>query len=254
MPYCTGSQLYYEPGGGRAMTKIAGLAAFLFLLPLVVLPQAKTPMDEVFKKVELLSPWIFKNGRTNGTDPERRRTSCFDLILLEVGCTRQPLGYGARIGNNWDIFQTEGGGRDSRTRMIELGKYNWTDKFNIPEVEPWSELKPGEQRHIMINVSGADGADGRNADGSYPKVKKPKQNVAYADSPLTHQVTSTITMSGKSVRGDGFTPLIEVKLGYMYLVHVVNTRADHYVLIRVEELVRGDRVVLSYFKFGPEIP
>ena len=236
------------------MIKVAALAAFLLLLQVSALPQTKTPMEEVFKKVELRSPWIFRDGKVIGTDAESRRKSCFDLILLELGCRRQPLGYGARIGNNWDIFQTEGGGRDSRTRMIELGKYNWTDKFNIPEVEPWSELKPGEQRHIMINVSGADGADGRNADGSYPKVKKPKQNVAYADSPLTHQVTSTITMSGKSVRGDGFTPLIEVKLGYMYLVHVVNTRADHYVLIRVEELVRGDRVVLSYFKFGPEIP
>ena len=72
----------------------------------------------------------------------------------------------------------------------------------------------------MINASGADGADGRNGDGSYPAPKKPKQNVAYADSPLSRQVTSTITMSGKSVRGDGFTPLLEVKLGYMYLVHV----------------------------------
>ena len=119
------------------MTKIAGLTVFLFLLPLTVLPQAKTPMDEVFKKVELLSPWVTKNGKVVGTDPERRRKSCFDLILLEQGrCNRQPLGYGARIGNNWDVFQTEGGGRDSRTRMIELGKYNWTDKFNIPEVAP----------------------------------------------------------------------------------------------------------------------
>ena len=249
MPYCTGSQLCFEPGGSRAMTKIAGLAAFLFLLPLVVLPQAKTPMDEVFKKVELITPWVFKNGRTAGTDPQRRLRSCFDLIRLEHGCAgAQPLGYGNRLGNNLDIFATDGGGRDSRTRMIELGRYKWTDKFNIPEVEPWSELKPGEQRHIMIR---AEGAPGKNADGSYPK---PKQNVAYADSPLSRQVTSNITMSGKSVRGDGYTPYHEVKLGYMYLVHVVNTRADHYVLIRVEELIRGERVVLSYFKFGPEIP
>ncbi|HJS51770.1 MAG TPA: hypothetical protein VJ781_07700 [Pyrinomonadaceae bacterium] len=238
------------------MGKMTGIAVLLFLFQLSVLPQIKTPAEEVFRRVELISPWVFKDGRPMGSDPERRRKSCFDLVRLEQGCGGpQPLGYGNRIGNNLDIFATDGGGRDSRTRMIELGKYNWTDQFNIPEVEPWSELKPGEQRHIMINVSGADGAPGRNADGSYATVsgqrqtKKAKQNVAYANSPLNRQVTSTITMSGKSVRGDGFTPLHEVKLGYMYLVHVVNLRDDHYVLIRVEELVRGEKVVISYFRF-----
>jgi len=230
------------------MTKVAAFTAFLFLSQLSVLAQTKTPTEEVFKKIELLSPWVRKDERTMRHDPQRRLKSCFDLVRLDHGCGGpQPLGYGNRLGDNWDIFATDGGGRGSRTRMIELGKYTWTDKFNIPEVEPWSELKPGEQRHITIR---ADGAPGRNADGSYPK---PKQNVAYANSPVSRQVTSSITMSGKSVRSDGYTPYHEVKVGHMYLVHVVNTRADHYVLIRVEELLRGDRVVVSYFKFGPEI-
>jgi hypothetical protein len=174
--------------------------------------------------------------------------NCFDLTLLERTCRGgQPLGYGNRIANNWDIFATDGGGRNSRTRMIELGKYNWTDKFNIPEVEPWSELKPGEQRHITIALYGADGKPGRNADGSYPSGPPPRPGNANA--PLSRQVTSTITMSGKSVRGDGYMPFNEVKLGHMYLVHVVNTRVDHYVLIRVDELIRGEKVVFSYFKF-----
>jgi len=242
------------------MRMIAGTAILLFLVQVSVLPQTKASTEEVFKKVELISPWIIKNGRSRGTDPQRRPRSCFDLIRLDLGCWGpQPLGYGNRIGDNWDIFATDGGGRDSRTRMIEVGKYGWKDKFSIPEVEPWSELKPGEQRHIMINVSGRDGAPGRNADGSYATAsgqrptKKAKQSVAYADSPLSRQVTSNITMSGKSVRGDGYSPYNEVKPGYMYLVHVVNLRDDHYVLIRVEELVRGNRVVFSYFKFG-EIP
>ena len=241
------------------MRKMTGIAAFLFLFQVSILAQTKTPTEEVFKKVELLSPWIHKNGKTTGTDPQRRLKSCFDLVRLELGCAGpQPLGYGNRIGDNWDIFATDGGGRDSRTRMIELGKYVWKDKFSIPEIEPWSELKPGEQRHIMINVSGRDGADGapgRNADGSYATAsgqrptKKAEQSVAYADSPLSRQVTSTITMSGKSVRGDAYGPFNEVKLGYMYLVHVVNRRNDHYVLIRIEELVRGEKVIFSYFRF-----
>ena len=237
------------------MGKMTGIAILLFLFQVSIFPQTKTPTEEAFKKVELLSG-VREYGKRIAHDPQRRLKSCFDLIRLDLGCWGpQPLGYGNRIGDNWDIFATDGGGRDSRTRMIELGKYTWTDKFNIPEVEPWSELKPGEQRHIMINVSGRDGAPGRNADGSYAaasgqrSTKKAKQSVSYADSPLSRQVTSNITMSGKSVRGDGFIPFHEVKLGYMYLVHVVNVGNDHYVLIRVEELVRGEKVVFSYFRF-----
>lgn len=231
------------------MRMIARAAILLFLFQVSVLSQAKTPPEEAFKKVELLSPWIHKNGRTVGTDPVRRGKSCFDLIRFEVGCRGpQPLGYGNGIGYNWDIFATDGGGRQSRTRMIELGKYKWTDKFEIPEVEPWSELKPGEQRHITIALYGDDGRPGRNGDGSYPAGPPPKKGNGSA--PLNRQVTSTITMSGKSVRGDGYLPYNEVKLGHMYLVHVVNMQNDHYILIRVEELVRGNRVVFSYFKFG----
>jgi len=227
---------------------MTGIAVLLFLFQLSVFAQTKAPAEEVFKKVELITPWVFKDGKTVGTDPQRRRKSCFDLVRFEQGCEGpQPLGYGNRIGNNLDIFATDGGGRDSQTRMIDLGKYTWTDHFSIPEVEPWSQLKPGEQRHININVSGADGKPGRNADGSYPSTPRPKEGNANA--PLSRQVTSTIMMSGKSVRGDGYIPLNEVKLGHMYLVRVVNTRNDHYVLIRVEEVVRGEKVVLSYFRF-----
>jgi hypothetical protein len=206
------------------------------------------------QRVELLSPWKFdQNGKTIGHDPERRENRCFDLILLERTCYGgQPLGYGNRIGENWDIFATDGGGRASRTRMVELGKYEWTDRITIPEVEPWSELKSGEQRHITIALYGSDGKPGRNGDGSYPSGPPPR--VGNGKAPLNRQVTSTITMSGNSVRGDGYLPYNEVKLGHMYLVRVLNIRADHYILIRVEELVRGDKVVFTYFKFGFEIP
>lgn len=205
--------------------------------------------EPAIKRVELLSPWRFdKNGKTIGHDPKRREYRCFDLIQLERTCFGgQPLGYGNRIGNNWDIFATDGGGRASRTRMVELGKYEWTDKINIPEVEPWSELKPGEQRHITIALYGSDGKPGRNADGSFPSGPPPREGNGSA--PLNRQITTTITMSGKSVRGDGYFPYNDVKLGYMYLVRVVNTGADHYILIRVEELVRGEKVGISYFRF-----
>jgi hypothetical protein len=225
------------------------LFALSFCVTLAVLSGLGQTIEPAVKRVELLSPWKFdQNGKTIGPDPQRRDYRCFDLILLERTCHgAQPLAYGNRIGNNWDIFATDGGGRDSQTRMIELGKYQWADKLTVPEVEPWSKLKPGEQRHIKIALYGADGKPGRNADGGFPSGPPPKEGNASA--PLSRQVNSTITMSGKSVRGDGYLPYNEVKLGYMYLVRVVNTHADHYVLIRVEELVRGNKVVFSYFRF-----
>ena len=217
-----------------------------------VYAQQTDRIEPLIKQIELISPWVVQGTRTVHSR-SRHRQSCFDLIRLKQMCDGpEPLSYGNRIGDNWDIFATDGGGRNSRTRMIEVGKYKWTDQFEIPEVEPWSELKPGELRHIKIALFGADGKPGRNGDGSYPAGPPPREGNGSA--PVSRQVTSTITVSGKSVRGDGYIPYNEVKLGHMFLVHVVNQNIDHYVLIRVDELVRGERVVFSYFKLGPPIP
>src|SRR5687768_11035626 len=39
------------------MGKMTGIAVLLFLFQLSVLPQIKTPAEEVFRRVELISPW-----------------------------------------------------------------------------------------------------------------------------------------------------------------------------------------------------
>ncbi len=99
----------------------------------------------------------------------------FDLMTFKQGCTSYHcISYGDRLGSNWDILKVHGGAVN-RTRMVMLGKLDWTNKITIPHVEPWSELAPGESRAITFDTSGGDGRSGAggmnglpgmNADGS----------------------------------------------------------------------------------------
>ena len=40
----------------------------------------------------------------------------------------------------------------------------------------------------------------------------------------------------------------EFKSEYMYVVHVVDDTCDYYLLVRIDDLKRGERLVLSYKK------
>jgi hypothetical protein len=96
--------------------------------------------------------------------------------------------------------------RDKRSVMKELGRYDWSDVFDIPVLEPLPELKEGEERNIKVDSS---------ADTHLPWAR----------------TTSTFA---------------KAKAGYMYLVHVKDAQADFYVLFRVEEIVQGDRCTISW--------
>jgi len=116
--------------------------------------QVKTDTASKPGSIELQTPWII-DGRKTTFSRERRLKSCFDFESLSYDCGRNPgLSYGDRVGLNWDLFQIHGGMID-RTRMVEIGKYDWTDKFTVRYVEPWPALAPGEKRAITINASGA---------------------------------------------------------------------------------------------------
>lgn len=186
----------------------------------------------------------------------------FDLVNLTNGC-RETLCivYGSRFGNNWDIFNI-GGGATSQTRMVRIGKYNWTDNFKVPNVEPWPELKPGEKRTVSFNTSGGDGADGGDGSsgrGSAQDIRSgdlsavgSMQNQGYANAHLDRQVSSAVKTADGKTRKDNYSPVLEAKLGYMYVVRVKDPIRDYYVLVRVDELKRGERMVISYKKM--EIP
>jgi len=50
------------------------------------------------------------------------------------------------------------------------------------------------------------------------------------------------------VRSDAYTPVVEVKKGYMYVAHVVDDTQEYYLLIHVDDVVHGERVALSFIK------
>lgn len=229
------------------------------------------------------------NGRFYQTQDAHTK-STFDMVSLNNGCrTNLCIYYGDRAGDNWDIFHI-GGGAVDRTRMVRIGEYKWTDNFTVPYVEPWAALAPGETRAITFNTSGADGQDGANgqdgADGqdganggsggvaqmkggsvserrrprddshasldrSVSESRRPK-NADYAHASLDRQVSSTVKTADGKTRNDPYSPVLEAKLGYMYVVHVLDETRDYYLLVRVDELKRGERLVLSYKKL--ELP
>lgn len=185
----------------------------------------------------------------------------FDLVTLKQGCTSYHcVSYGDRLGNNWDILKVHGGAVN-RTRMMMIGKLDWTDKITVPYVEPWSELAPGESRTVTFDTSGgggrsgSHGLSGANADGStvgvavldgesilFPTV--PEMDKASAG--LSNQVSSQIVSKDGKSRADRYSPVLEAKKGYMYVIRLKDEKVDQYILLRVDELTRGEKVVISY--------
>jgi hypothetical protein len=220
------------------------------------------------RSIELLSPFVNDStGKTIGLDQTRYARSCLDLVTLDHGCDREvSLDFGTQIGINRDLFKVNGGKVD-RTRMVLIGKYQWTDNFVVPFIEPWSALAPGERRHLAFNASGGDGADGSpglpgiagmNGDGTYTltaiPVPAPRQiptrekRKDYATADLTEQVSSKVVGRDGVSRPDVYTPLMTVKEDHIYAVRLIDESRDYYVLIRVDEVVSGDRIKISLLK------
>jgi hypothetical protein len=230
------------------MLRIILAGCLLALSGMSIVGQTSPARDPAIKTVELYSPWVAKGDGRMRHDADLHKKSCFDLVLLEVGCRGQhKLSFGNRIGDNWSIFDVPTG-QTTQTRMVNIGQYDWNDKFTVAPIEPWSKLQPGETRAIKIELWGTDGKHGQNGDGTYPTAPRREGN---GNKPLDQQVSTTIKMSGEVVRSDKYMPLSEVKKGNMYLVRVVDPENDFYVFIRVDDLVRGTKVVLSYWKWEP---
>lgn len=157
----------------------------------------------------------------------------FDFQKGEIARRGAPwdLGYGLlRAGEDLDWFQSAGAG-SNRGLIRDLGELKWTDYFHVPGIEPLPKLKPGEQRTIAVDTSGADGADGApgaDADGVVrqraPVNTRPKHDGKPKIDPI----------------------FIKAIAGHLYAIHVVNDTQDFYALFRVENLTRGDNVTISW--------
>lgn len=253
------------PRGRSSVMKISFLAIVLFVAIGTCFAQNKA--------VDVNSIELQNAFDTSGAKPTFRQAlhhrACLNLITLKHGCgATSAIHFGTQIGVNVNIFQVNSG-RDQRTRMVRIGKHEWTDKFTVPIIEPWQALRPGERRTLSVNASGGDGAPGErglagspggNADGSYspappaPPIATSTQGSdrsirkSYASADITEQVSSTIKGKDGKVRKDSYTPYLDAKRGHIYAVHVLEGEKDYYVLVRVDEIVDGKSIKLSYMK------
>ena len=206
---------------------------FLALFSFSVSAQKNDALE--LKTVELVSP-ILPDGKF---DRHPLRRNCFSFITETTDCRKvSDLYYGnLRSGNDWDWFQVMGEG--SRNKIKKIGGKEWTDDFEIPIVEPYARLKEGEQRLIVLDASGKDGADGtpgRNADGS-PNDDSGVYN---------REMAPVSSFESKKAPKSNYHPYERAVRGNMYVMRVVDDKNDFYVLFRVDELERGRRCKISW--------
>jgi hypothetical protein len=197
--------------------------------------------------------------------PGERRKSCinFKVGLLRTDCD---LSYGLMYaGDELDWFQSSTA-QGNRSVIKDLGKYDWSTWFEVPVVEPLAKLKPGEQRHVTIDVSeadGANGAPGRNGTSGLSNVRterdtpslttinneRPERNISPTVSAIDFP---PIPPSSKRERKPKIDPLfVKAIAGHMYVIHVVDDSRDFYALFRVEALQKGDNCTVNW-KLIPE--
>jgi hypothetical protein len=145
-------------------------------------------------------------------------------------------------GDDFDWFQSSAAG-GNRSVIKDLGPQLWTSAFTVPDIEPFPKLKPGEQRHVIIDTSGADGADG--APGA------PGANGADADGVVRPTVNPPIAdLPARRPKNDGKPKVdslfVKAIVGDMYVIRVVDPLSDFYALFRVDSLERGDKCTISW--------
>jgi hypothetical protein len=188
---------------------------------------------------------------------------CVNFKTAPTGLLRAPcdVRYGALYaGDELDWFESSAA-QGNRSVIKDLGNQTWTSEFEVPVVEPLPELKPGEQRHITIDTSGADGADGApgapgkpgNADsaerassGRLPPVGAEPGRGEFGTPPslsIETPVKSRPKQDGKPRIDPMFVRAIPE---HIYVIHVVDDARDFYALFRVEALQRGDQCTISW--------
>ena len=139
------------------------------------------------------------------------------------------VGYGlGRFGAEFDWLQISAADID-RSVIKDLGRYDWSDKFTVPWLEPLAKLKPGEHREVSVETSGKASRVIDISEMSSESPRKPKRE---------GQVRTS-------------SNIIKAVLGHMYVLHVVDDQRDFYALFRIESLQRGDNCTISWKLIPP---
>jgi hypothetical protein len=192
------------------------------------------------KTFTLTSPYA-EDGHGKLAPSDKAQRNCFDMVIeTEVTCGRRwDFLYGnMRVGEDWDWFFVSGD-KGVRTKIVSLGKKDWTDLLKVPVVEPYPLLKPGEQRSVMVDASGADGAPG-NTVGNLGDASSSIADRLPVDTGAPKPGQSSLKPTRTS------SHYTKVEKGRMYVIRVVDETNDFYVLMRVDDLVRGRTATISW--------
>ena len=237
-----------------AVLIIIGLGVFLLCAEASSPACAQTVSTETsseISSVTLYSPLKYK-------DDQRRAVFDFQGGARPAShWGRWDLGYGfLYAGNDFDWLQSSSA-QGHRSVIRELGKHDWTDNFAVPEVEPLAKLKPGEQRRIGVDTSGADGADGAghrpaqlgSPEDVFSRVLRERHDADGPTQSVPQPQTETAPASPRPKR-DGRTntspEFVKAIVGHVYVIHVVDDLNDFYALFRVEALETGDNCTISW--------
>jgi hypothetical protein len=194
-----------------------------------------------------------KYGRDQYQDPNRNY--CLDFMTGASAKRSDPcdLRYGSLyVGDDWDWFQSSGH-RDSRGLIKDLGPLSWDSQLKVPFITPLPKLLPGEQRTISVNADGADGGDGAPGEPGKPGTDADAPHIdeqAFPRPLASPTANSSNPTSNRNKKHDGVPKVdpifVKAIVGHMYAIRVLDEKNDFYVLFRVEEIKKGDSVVVSW--------
>ena len=155
------------------------------------------------------------------------------------------------VGDELDWFESSAT-LGNRSVIKDLGPRNWTDGFEVPVVKPLAKLKPGEQRRITIDSSGA----GASSSATGSRLNRSSEIVIPAPSRTPDELPQIPEPPPETrKRKPKVDPMFaRAVLGHVYVIHVVDDTRDFYALFRVEALQRGDNCTISWKLIAPPLP
>jgi hypothetical protein len=244
------------------MKKLWVLTLFLALTPAVGVRAQSAGVSEVTLYAPLKYGPSFDKAFFN-----------FQTGSTTKACCHWDLAYGTlSVGEEHDWLQVAAS-NTTRTAIKDLGALGWNNSFQVPVVEPFPELKAGEQRLVVVN---ADGANAKPPKWTGPKPLPgpvPPGEDSLRGSPIRFGHNPVIPDEagpvGGGIEGPWLPPrrpnppppppapprpatpptspiFVRAAVGHIYAVHVVDEGVDYYALFRVESLVSGDRCTISW--------
>lgn len=253
------------------MKKTCGLVCVLILALCHIGPTlAQTGPPDQPLTVTFYSPIKYKRkgapvSRNLAANGDTSRTYfSFATGKFEGQWENSDLCYGkiyAGADRDWFVLT---GTRDSRSVIEDLGERAWSDTLKVSAAQPLPKLKEGEQRRITIDTSGAPGGSGLNGADGAPGVSGDNVEALATGFGRGQTINRGAVRVGEDAPDippalgpvPGWRPsrkkvnnppiLVKAVLGHMYVIHLVDSQVDSYILLHVDDLLAGDKCTISW--------